>query len=64
MAATLAVWHTYANGEPFGRPAALDHTPTGCSCRLHTEEIDPEVWEILADRQHELHESMMEEFEI
>jgi len=65
--AKFAVWHCYADGKPFGTPYPVDASPqiilNNSSSRLHIEPIDDETWEILSDRQHDLHQSMMEEMD-
>ena len=64
----FAVWPCHADGKPFGQPQLLrsELTPeqiqAGTSFKLHIEAIDSDAWEVLADRQHSLHESYMEEF--
>ena len=68
MSNRFAVWHCYANGQPFGQPSLVEaERPeairAGCSMRLHIEPIDPDAWEMLADRQHELHAAAMSDFQ-
>ncbi len=64
MSQKFAVWHCTADGRPFGQPMPMSERPDPGlnSIRLHVEPVDPEYWEIMADRQHELHQAMMEEF--